>query len=368
MSTFIYVKGKKVNLGNPLPSRFMPPAVPAVDNDFVIRVKTDNAGTSGSNQFTIPTLLGGYDYSVTTSEQSLTGQTGSVTLEWAVSGTYEIRISGNFPRIHFNNGGDKLKLIEILNFGNVGWTSLGDGNGGSFFGCSNMDISRTATGDFTNVTSVRNGFRNCTSLTNFPAIDMPSASLLNGAWQGCTSLASFPLIDLSSATNIGDFNNGAWQGCTALTSFPSINFASVLDAKDAWRDCSLSSFGTVLLPLVTDVRGAWRNNNLNTFPALDLPNATNFGGYNLGAWQGNGIISSFATRNFYAMTNGQNCFQGTTLPTPDYSDILITQRANNSNNNVTFHGGSSTYNTSGGVARGELASIQLWNITDGGAA
>jgi hypothetical protein len=339
---------------------------PAVDNDFVIQVKTDNAGTSASNQFTIPTLLGGYDYSVTTSEHLLTGQTGSVTLTFSTAGTYEVRISGVFPRIHFNNSGDKLKLLEVTNFGSVGWNSLGDGNGGSFHGCSNMDINLRATGDFTNLTSVRNGFKNCTSLTNFPAIDMPSASLLNGAWQGCTSLASFPLIDLSSATNIGDFNNGAWQGCTALTSFPSINFASVLDAKDAWRDCSLSSFGTVLLPLVTDVRGAWRNNNLNTFPALDLPNAVYFGGFNLGAWQGNGVISSFATRNFYAMTIGQNCFKDTTLPTADYSDILITQNANNPNNSVTFHGGSSNYNASATSAKTNLVSTKLWTITDAG--
>jgi hypothetical protein len=29
--------------------------VAAVDNRFIISVKTDNAGTSGTNQFTIPT-------------------------------------------------------------------------------------------------------------------------------------------------------------------------------------------------------------------------------------------------------------------------------------------------------------------------
>jgi hypothetical protein len=70
---------------------------------------------------------------------------------------------------------------------------------------------------------------------------------------------------------------------------------------------------------------------------------------------------------FYGMTIGTNCFSGTTLPTADYSDILVTQRANNVNTSVPFHGGSSKYNPAGGTARGELVSTQSWSITDGGA-
>ena len=50
-------------------------------DDFVIRVKTDNAGTSASNQFTIPTTGGTYDYNITTDEHLLTGQTGTVAVE-----------------------------------------------------------------------------------------------------------------------------------------------------------------------------------------------------------------------------------------------------------------------------------------------
>ena len=48
-------------------------------------------------------------------------QTGNYTCEYAAAGAYIVRIKDNsglrtgFPRIYFNNGGDKLKLLTINN-------------------------------------------------------------------------------------------------------------------------------------------------------------------------------------------------------------------------------------------------------------
>jgi hypothetical protein len=118
------------------------------------------------------------------------------------------------------------------------------------------------------------------------------------------------------------------------------------------------------MPQTVTLRVAWYGNNLDSFPDMDLSSCLSFEA----AFMNNGIISSFSLRNFYSMTDGRNMLLNATIPTSDWSDMLVTQRANNVNTNLGFHGGSSTYNTSGGVARGELASIQLWNIIDGGAA
>ena len=91
------------------------------ENDFVITVKTDNTstGSSTSTQFTIPTTGTGYNYNVDCDNDGVneaTAQTGDYTCNYAAAGTYTVRIKDNtglgtgFPRIYFNNGGDRLKL------------------------------------------------------------------------------------------------------------------------------------------------------------------------------------------------------------------------------------------------------------------
>ena len=96
-------------------------AAPA--DDFVITVKTDNAGTSSNTEFTIPTSSNyTYNYNVDCDDDGTdeaTGQTGDYTCTYATAGTYTIRIKDNvgdgsgFPTIKFNNGGDKDKLLSI---------------------------------------------------------------------------------------------------------------------------------------------------------------------------------------------------------------------------------------------------------------
>jgi len=85
------------------------------ERPFIITVKTDNAGTSNNDQFTIPTFGGGYDYSVRTSDgQYITGQTGDCTITFAGGAdTYTISIYGTFPQIYFDNKLDKLKILTV---------------------------------------------------------------------------------------------------------------------------------------------------------------------------------------------------------------------------------------------------------------
>jgi hypothetical protein len=328
-------------------------------DDFVIRVKTDNAGTSASNQFTIPTTGGTYDYNITTDEHSLTGQTGSVTLTFSTAGQYDIRISGAFPRIYFNNGGDKLKLIRTFNFGAVGWTNLSN----AFFGCTNNIIDSSATGNFDNVTSAQNAWINNSLNDFFPNIDFPNCSNFRASWAN-NALTSFPLINMGVAVNV----DLAWQN-NLLTSFPAIDFPNCANFEDAWINNSLTTIPLANYGLSASnvkFQGAWKNNNLDTVPALNLSTGTDFGGFRDGAWADNGLISSFACRNFYNLTDGTGLFYNTTLLTSDYSDILITQNANNANTGVNFDGGNSNYDSSATSARTNLVSVKLWTIIDAG--
>jgi hypothetical protein len=117
-------------------------------NDFLITVKTDNPGTSSTTQFTVPTAGGGYNYNVDCNNNGsleATAQTGNYTCNYHVAETVTIRIEDNsgagtgFPRIYFNNGGDRLKLLTIDQWGTGKWTSMNS----AFSGCANLGGRQT---------------------------------------------------------------------------------------------------------------------------------------------------------------------------------------------------------------------------------
>jgi surface protein len=110
---------------------------------FVTVWKTDNAGTSASNQITIPTNTS-YTYSYTVNWGDASSNTYVVntppTHTYATPGTYTVSITGDFPCIKFAYGGDRLKLLSIDNWGIGTWKSFNNG----FNGCSNVVGTFTA--------------------------------------------------------------------------------------------------------------------------------------------------------------------------------------------------------------------------------
>lgn len=172
------------------------------DERFIISVKTNNAGTSATNQFTLPTLGTGYNYDIVTSDgQTILANTGNTTITFPTAGTYTIFISGSFPQCYFNNAGDLEKLLDIKNFGIYGIGSTSQNQ--AFRGCSNMVISASDTGHFENVTNFSNSWRDCSSLTSFPLIDTSSGGFFINCWRGCSSLTSFPsnAFDTNTSAN-----------------------------------------------------------------------------------------------------------------------------------------------------------------------
>jgi len=140
------------------------------DVGFVITVKTDNPGTSGPNQFTIPTTGGGYNYNVDCDNDGtddLINQTGNATCTYSSAGTYQIEITGNFPRIYFANGGDAPKLVNINQWGNIVWQSMEL----AFAGCYNLtSLSATDAPNLSNVINMSSMFI-ATQFSSNPAMN-----------------------------------------------------------------------------------------------------------------------------------------------------------------------------------------------------
>ncbi|WP_170309806.1 BspA family leucine-rich repeat surface protein, partial [Seonamhaeicola maritimus] len=118
---------------------------------FITTWKTDNPGTSNNNQITIPTNGGGYNYTVDWGDGNVTtGHTGDATHTYATPGTYTVKITGDFPSIFFNDGGDKEKILTIEQWGNNPWVSMN----AAFYGCINLQGNFTDSPDLSNVSNM----------------------------------------------------------------------------------------------------------------------------------------------------------------------------------------------------------------------
>jgi surface protein len=129
--------------------------------EFITVWKTDNSGTSGSNSITIPINTSyTYNYNVDWGDGTTsTGLTTATTKTYTTAGTYTVKITGDFPVIRFGLG-DKLKLLQVKNWGSIKWSSMYS----SFSGCSNLTITALDAPDLSNLTDMGYMFNNCWSL------------------------------------------------------------------------------------------------------------------------------------------------------------------------------------------------------------
>ena len=139
--------------------------------DFIILIKTDNIGVSDSTQILLPIqgtdmVIDWGDGSVETVTQSnIPDNTiggNNVIHSYPKAGSYIIKISKQLTRIFFNNGGDMLKLYEIMNWGDCEWVNFAN----SFQGCQFLDVTATDTPDLSGVTIMSSMFNGCRRLIN----------------------------------------------------------------------------------------------------------------------------------------------------------------------------------------------------------
>ena len=282
--------------------------------------------TTASETITIPTTGTGYNYAISTSDgQSFSGVTGSQAIIFTSAGDYDVSISGDFPRIYFNNAGDKAKIIDIKQWGNIAWSSFEK----SFYGCSNLVGTVTDTPDLSGVTNLSTSFRDCT--------------LFNG--------------DLSSwgVSTITD---------TSLMLFSAKAFNSDISS---WNVSSITTMRYMLYQAESF------NQNINSWDVSSVLSMDNMLArtyvfdYSLEDWDISGVTNLFRLLH--------NC----TLSVVNYDSILIgweatLQAAYPSGTGytptITISFGNSEYTGGGAVAtaRASLISNFGWTITDGGIA
>lgn len=129
---------------------------------FVFTVKTDNVGVSTSTQFRLPlTTSSGLDFVIEWGDgvvQRITSHTApEITHTYPSIGTYQIQISGLLVGWSFNNLGDRLKLLNVFQWGVFNITTTNN-----FDGCTNLTCSATDAPIIT-TNSLSGMFRECTN-------------------------------------------------------------------------------------------------------------------------------------------------------------------------------------------------------------
>lgn len=276
--------------------------------------------TAPSESITLPHFGTGYNFTINWgdgTEETLTDADAPFSHAYATPGVHTITIAGGstFPRWRFANGGDKLKIKTIEQFGDIGVVS----GFGAFHGCRNLKLNATdpvwATDDWANgfhSTGIVEAYANMFSLNTF-----------------CLSFYRV----FYDANELEIIRGTAFKNCFASLSW-----------REFARTCAL--LATVEAGLLVDaaamadIRGGLQGPNILTA----LPSAGDW------AWAG--------------VTQGDDFLNGVTINTPDYNAMMIGIEAQAVQNNVNFHGGSSVATGSGLTARNNLITDHSWTITD----
>lgn len=313
------------------------------DRAFVSTWNTENtsAGSSTSSQVSLPLLSSGtYDFvvdwgdgntdAITTWNQSETTHT------YSSPGVYQIRLTGDIDKFQFNNGKDKLKLVNIAK-----WGDLIISNAAAFYGCTNLTCDAGDVPNITGATSLYSMFRDC-SVFNGALNAMDTSSITNISRMFQSALAFNQPLNLWDATNFGNMSVAFWHADAFAQDISSWTPTSVTNLFQTFSYSDINcDIGHWPVAACTNMYGCFQNTPFDQdISAWDISNVTEMTSFLLGG--------AFSTAN--------------------YDALLVAWEALSVQNNVAFHGGSSKYSAGApATARAALVADHSWTITDGGA-
>lgn len=185
------------------------------------------SGDSTARTITLPLASGGtydayVDWGDGTAESHITAFNSTSRIHtYASNGTYVISITGSLPLLRFNNTGDKLKLTDIVYWGDPDAINPFAAIWGMFYGCSNcaslgMGKPRASSGN------LEDAFRGMTSITSIPVgfLDlMTNATSFASTFYQCSGITGIPSDLFRYNTSVTNFAACFFQ-CTGLTSIP----------------------------------------------------------------------------------------------------------------------------------------------------
>ena len=390
-----------------------PPVTPFTPSKSFISVW--NIDTSGDS-ITLP-LLPGFNYNFTVDWgdgsplSTVTSHADPNKVHtYAKSGIYTLTINGTLPAWSFNNTGDKDKIIQVLNFGSVGWTNLDS----AFYGCNNLRAFRG--GNTSEVTSMRAMFKKATYVTpdtvgwdTKNVVDM--SEMFSDATKANPDVTNW---DTRNVTNMSKMFSNAINANPNVAKWDTKKVTNMskmfLNAHHANPD--VSSWNTknvvdmsVMFANAYNVRtdvSSWDTGNVVQMNHMFSnaynvnPNVTNWNTENVidmsnmfyRAYNANPNISNWNTRHvvdmsnmfsdtynanpdmssldFSSVTNMSGMFTDSSLSEVNYTNLLIQLEATSHKTDVILNVGTTRYQSNAIGARSVLVNNRGWKIMDGG--
>lgn len=322
---------------------------------FISTWKTDNPGGCPTC-ITIPTTGGGYNYDVDWNNDGTYDQlgiTGAVTHDYGTgnAGIKTIQIRGSFPRIYFNLGGDREKILSIDQWGDIAWTSMEN----AFYGCSNLNIDTGAgVPDLSGATNLSYMLHYATSFnSDVSGWDVSNITNMNGLFGRTYSFnGDLSTWDVSNVTDMGfmffyatsftGLGLSSWDVSNVTVMSDMFAGASSFNADISSWDVSQVKKMNVMFAEASSFNGdlsAWNVSNVTDMQSMfaaattfngdlsgwDVSNVTNVGAMFYEAILFNGDLSSWEVGKVVSMSSmfrNATSFNGD-LSNWDVSKVLI---------------------------------------------
>jgi len=401
----------------------------AVTPMFISKWDTTQAG-SANDTVVLPLVSdGNYDFTIDWGDGNrdniTTYNQSEVTHQYSTTGIYEVKIHGGITGWQFNNGGDKVKIIEISKWGPLKFVSS---DVSLFYGCSNLDV--TANDSLTlDASHGLNMFVFCSLLGSegdMNSWDTSACTNMGSMFYGCTGfnqpIGSWDVGNVTSMNSMfytaTDFNTvfdqdlGDWD-TSSVTSMYRM-FAGATSFNQPIGDWDVSNV-TNMGSMFDDAIGF--NQNIGNWDVSSVTNMSfmfdgspqthtfnNGGSDSISGWNTSNVTSTFvmfrhsdfnqpignwdmsSNTNMSYMFAGSNFDQdlsnwtvtGITnatyfmqnangLSTTNYDRTLSGWSSQAVQNGVNIHFGGSKYSTATGLAYRNALVASGWTITDGGA-
>jgi len=285
---------------------------------FIIEVKTDELGISNNDQFQFTGAVGDYDVVAKqndTQVATFNDLSGQQTITLPSSGIYVLEITpkftNGFNRIQFNNEGDRLKITDIKQWGEVVWSSFEN----AFYGCSNMLTTATDIPNLSSLTTMYSMFRETSSAN-------PDVSL----WD-VSNVADMRFMFRNASSANPDVSNWNVSSVTSM-SYMFYNASSANPDVSNWDVSSVTSM-----------------NRMFNQASIANPDTSN--------WDVSNV-----TDMSRMLENSNLSVENLTAIYENWSALTLQQ-------NVSFSAGTIKYDSSGQEGRDILVNTYNWLITDG---
>ncbi len=186
-----------------------------------------------------------FDYDFTVywgdgSKETVTAFSNDITHEYTNPGDYTIKIIGpKLPAWYFNDKGDKNKIIEVKNLGEVGWKNLDS----AFMGCKKLTEFTTGTTDTSQVTNMYAMFYYTFSLTSLDLSDFNTSNITNMSrmFYYASELTTLNLSGWDTSSVIDMHNMFAYASKLTTLNLSGWDTSSVIDMHNMFNASGLES-------------------------------------------------------------------------------------------------------------------------------